>query len=598
MGEVHAVQITKCRPIFLWLHAFQSLSNYLQLFLLFVSQLSILLPNMYCSTLLAVATFIAGSVATYAPISTSCPQTSLVRSAASGLSDNEEAYRVSRKVNADAALALWLLKTDPLFLFDLSWHMPTIALTSSGGGFRATLSGAGTVQALDIRDTWVSTSGLYQAITYHSGLSGGSWLLSSIISNNYATISTLFNSIWKNSLSNGLFNPLGNQATVYKTINNDLLLKQAQGFRGTLADAWSRLISYAILPGANGGVDNLLSQVTTKSSFRSFSVPYPIILAQHVDLSGTSCLPPADAPFWEFTPYEMGSWDSRIASFTPTKYLGTSISAGKPTGSCTTAYENLGFIAGTSSSLFQDPGIGFDVSEPLLANFCQISETVNVSATAAATNAAVGALPVGIPSIQFTQASDLFASWPNPFYKLASAPLVQAQQNLSLVDGGESGQINPIFPMLLPQRNISIIIVSDNTDGNNNYPSGKELHATYVAAQAAGLTKMPFVPESSVLLAANFTSGPVFFGCGDSSKATIVWIPNYSATAAGGNVDTSQMQFSAAASAQVIANGAAVMSQNNSKAWATCLGCAIMEDTGSFLPPACKACFTKYCYKA
>ncbi|KAK0113324.1 hypothetical protein ONS95_013580 [Cadophora gregata] len=549
---------------------------------------------------LAVASFIASATSSYAPVATSCPTTPLVRSTSSGLSDSEETYRVIRKAKADLALAAWLLKANPSFVNSLDCDMPTIALTSSGGGFRATLSGAGTVQALDSRDTKVSTSGLYQAISHHSGLSGGSWLLSSIIANNFPTISSLYNSSWKTGLANGLFNPLGKQTEVYNTISNDLLLKEAQGFRGTIADAWSRLISYVILPGANGGVDNLLSQVTTKSNFKSFSAPYPIILAQHVDLGGESCLPPADAPFWEFTPYETGSWDSRIASFTPTKYLGTSLSGGKPAtaGKCTTAYENLGFIAGTSSSLFQDPGIGFNVSEPLIANFCQLTESIEVSETAAATNAAVGALPAVIPAIQFTQVSDLFAAWPNPFFNLSSAPLVKSQATLSMVDGGESGQINPIFPMLLPQRNISIIIVSDNTDGNNNYPSGKEMHATYLAAQAAGLTKMPFVPESSVLLAANKTSGPVFFGCGDKSKATVVWVPNYSATAAGGNVDTSRMQFDAAASKQVIDNGAAVMSQNNSKEWATCLGCAIMQDTAWRLPSACNACFTKYCWKA
>lgn len=202
-----------------------------------------------------------------------------------------------------------------------------------------------------------------------------------------------------------------------------------------------------------------------------------------------------------------------------------------------------------------------------------------------------------MPAIDFAQVSDLFASWPNPFYNLTTAPLVKNQQTLSMVDGGESGQINPIFPMLLPARNISIIIVSDNTDGNNNYPSGNELHATYLAAQAAGLTKMPFVPESSVLLAKNLTSRPVFFGCNDSSTATVVWMPNYSATTGGGNTDTSRMQYDASASAQVIKNGAAVMSQNNSSAWATCLGCAIMESKSS-LPAACTACFTKYCYVA
>jgi lysophospholipase len=553
----------------------------------------------YFESLIIATILITGCVSTYAPTLTACPTTSLVRSASIGLSDSEETYRVSRKAKADAALEAWLRRIDPGLLAGLDCKdLPAIALTSSGGGFRATLAGAGTVQALDGRDSKVGTSGLYQAISYHSGLSGGSWLLSSMISSNYPTITSLFDSVYRDTLSKGLFNPLGNQAAAYKTINDDLALKQAQGHRTTIADAWSRLISFATLPGPNGGVDNLMSQVISKPNFKSFSVPYPIILAQHVDLSGTSCLPPVDAPFWEFTPFEMGSWDSRVSSFTPTKYLGTALSGGKPTGSCNTGYENLGFIAGTSSSLFQDPGIGFDVAEPLLANFCQIADMLPISDIALSTNAAVGALPASMSSIQLTQVSDLFASWPNPFYKLSSVPLVQAQQNLSLVDGGESGQINPIFPMLLPERNISVIIVSDNTDGNKNYPSGKEMHATYLAAKAAGLTRMPFVPESSLLLGSNLTSRPVFFGCGDPSTATLIWIPNHSATPAGGNTDTSQMQYSPSASKQVIVNGAAVMSQNNSKEWARCLGCAIVESSISSLPPHCQACFAKYCFKA
>lgn len=553
----------------------------------------------YFETLAVATILITSCSSSYAPALTTCPTTSLVRSASSGLSDGEEAYRVSRKAKADAALEAWLRKIDPGLLAAVDCKdLPAIALTSSGGGFRATLAGAGTVQALDGRESKVSTSGLYQAISYHSGLSGGSWLLASMISNDYPTITRLLDSVLKDTLSKGLFNPLGNQAAAYNTINNDLTLKQAQGHRTTIADAWSRLISFATLPGPNGGVDNLMSQVISEPNFRSSSVPYPIILAQHVDLSGASCLPPVDAPFWEFTPFETGSWDNKISSFTPTKYLGTALSDGKPIGACTTGYENLGFIAGTSSSLFQDPGIGFDVAEPLLANFCQIADVLPLSDIARATNAAVGALPASIPSIQLMQVSDLFASWPNPFYKLSSAPLVQSQQNLSLVDGGESGQINPIFPMLLPQRNISVIIVSDNTDGNKNYPSGKEMHATYLAAKAAGLTRMPFVPESSVLLGRNLTSRPVFFGCGDRSKATLIWMPNHSATPGGGDTDTSQMQYSPAASKQVVVNGAAVMSQNNSKEWARCLGCAIMESASSSLPPHCQTCFTKYCFKA
>ena len=49
-----------------------------------------------------------------------------------------------------------------------------VALTTSGGGYRSMLSGAGVIQGFDERDSSVSTSGLYQALTYQAGLSGGS----------------------------------------------------------------------------------------------------------------------------------------------------------------------------------------------------------------------------------------------------------------------------------------------------------------------------------------------------------------------------------------------------------------------------------------
>jgi lysophospholipase len=52
-----------------------------------------------------------------------------------------------------------------------------LALTTSGGGLRSLLSGAGVVQGLDSRDSNVSTSGLYEALTYQTGLSGGSRML-------------------------------------------------------------------------------------------------------------------------------------------------------------------------------------------------------------------------------------------------------------------------------------------------------------------------------------------------------------------------------------------------------------------------------------
>lgn len=64
----------------------------------------------------------ATALFTYAPLPAICPKGSLVRPA-SGLSNNEETYRVARKAIADEALALWLKKINPDFGTD---DLPTV----------------------------------------------------------------------------------------------------------------------------------------------------------------------------------------------------------------------------------------------------------------------------------------------------------------------------------------------------------------------------------------------------------------------------------------------------------------------------------------
>ena len=106
----------------------------------------------------------------YQPVSTACPNTPLVRDATE-LGSQEKDYVSSRKQKADKALADWLQKQGS-FSTD---NQPSVALATSGGGYRALLSGAGVVQAFDARDSNTSVSGLYQGLTYHSGLSGQSF---------------------------------------------------------------------------------------------------------------------------------------------------------------------------------------------------------------------------------------------------------------------------------------------------------------------------------------------------------------------------------------------------------------------------------------
>jgi lysophospholipase len=69
-----------------------------------------MLAPLLLSLLLAASSVLS----TYVPQSETCPTTSLVRPA-NGLSDDEETYRVARKVIADESLKAWLTKTNSGF---------------------------------------------------------------------------------------------------------------------------------------------------------------------------------------------------------------------------------------------------------------------------------------------------------------------------------------------------------------------------------------------------------------------------------------------------------------------------------------------------
>lgn len=103
----------------------------------------------------------------YAPSSTTCPTSTLVREATS-VNTDEATYVEQRKVKADAALAAWLEKQGSFCTTEL----PVVGIASSGGGLRALLETAGVVQAFDSRDGNETVSGIYQGLTYESGLSG------------------------------------------------------------------------------------------------------------------------------------------------------------------------------------------------------------------------------------------------------------------------------------------------------------------------------------------------------------------------------------------------------------------------------------------
>jgi len=84
------------------------------------------------------------------------------------------------------------------------------------------------------------------------------------------------------------------------------------------------------------------------------SSSFPITTAMGVNNPPDHCVPDnVTSASYEFTPYEFGSWDDGVASFTQTHFLGTNYNNGGPypPGECMTGYDNLGYILGTSSNI-------------------------------------------------------------------------------------------------------------------------------------------------------------------------------------------------------------------------------------------------------
>lgn len=227
--------------------------------------------------------------------------------------------------------------------------MPVVGLTTSGGGCRSLLTGAGVIQALDSQDSNTGVSGLFQGLTYEACLSGGAWLLSSLAGNNYPTVSSLRENLWETAFQDSLLVP-GNLLTAgvaYATISADIASKDAAGYPPTLTDPWGKLLSYQLLYGADGGVSDTLSGISTLSNFTSFLVPYPILTALGVQTSEGECLPGPNATQYELHPYEFGSWDSGVNALTQTAYLGSRLSDGVPSEvTCEQNYDNLGYVLG------------------------------------------------------------------------------------------------------------------------------------------------------------------------------------------------------------------------------------------------------------
>lgn len=553
----------------------------------------------------------------YAPVNAICPSTNIMRRANSDLSGNEADWVARRDRYTHDALIDWLSKSG-LSDFDPHSYLSTISrpnvnsirigMAFSGGGFRAMLNGAGELSAFDSRTTGANQpgrmGGLLQATTYITGSSGGAWLIGSVLGNDWESVTALQadKSIWN---FQNAFNPTVQrrffqnfQPDWLLSIVSSLLKKTAQGFRSSVTDFWGRMLSAQMFSGADSGSGLHWSDMASSSGMSQYSMPMPILVADSFSaMQGSvsndgNLTVSLNSTIYEITPFEFGSWDPAVSAFIQTRYMGTTTNNGSPApNKCVTGFDNIGFLIGASSTLFNIFAQGFSQgSGPLQSLYKTLV-------------AAAGGQ-------QYLETAPV----PNPFKNLEGVDdSIKNSDFVALVDGGEDGQNIPFAPLLQTARGVDVMFAMDNSaDTDTNWPNGTALWASYMRQfnpQGNG-SAFPEVPNPTDFWNMGLATRPTFFQCtadpisaGEVTTVPLmIYLPNMQKTYAS-NTSTWKLSYTNNERDSMIRNGYNIATQNSGSAdpqWRACVACAIVlreqQRRGDNPTSQCQACFSRYCF--
>ncbi|KAM0432014.1 hypothetical protein ACHAQK_009930 [Fusarium lateritium] len=552
----------------------------------------------------------------YAPKVVDCPSTRPQIREAGKLSDQEESWVRRRRNNTVDPLKDFLSRAN-ISGFDAEKYiervknnataLPNIAIAASGGGYRALMNGAGFISAADSRNNKTGPiSGLLQSSTYLAGLSGGGWLVGSIFANNFTTIPDLQKSskVWRfeRSIFKGPERSGINilNTAEYWTDLMDSVDEKDKGWNTTLTDYWGRALSYQLVNASEGGPSYTFSSIADTANFKDADTPFPILVADA--RAPGQLVVSLNATVYEFNPFEFGTWDPTTYGFAPIEYLASNFTNGKieSKGECVRGFDQIGFVMGTSSSLF---------NQFLLNNITQVGEENDIPKIVVK---AVEGVLIGLDKDD----EDIAQYTPNPFYGWNPTRKSRnyKEHQLTLVDGGEDLQNIPLHPLIQPIRGVDVVFAIDSSaDTDNNWPNGTALRATYerVGSAIGNGTEFPSIPSAETFINERLNQRPTLFGCdannftlsdGQSPPPLIFYIPNAPYTAHS-NVSTFDMSYSIAERDNIILNALNGATQGNGtidKEWPTCVACAVMSRSwwkaNEEVPDACKTCFDRYCW--
>ncbi|KAF8650407.1 hypothetical protein AX16_005214 [Volvariella volvacea WC 439] len=512
-------------------------------------------------------------------------------------------------------------------------NFPRIGIAIPGGGLRAAQYGAGCLNGLDGRNKSsksAGTGGLLQVASYISGLSGGSWVLGSLIFNDWPTVPDL---VFGNGqdlsgwlLDFPLVTPDGinlfsddNQA-FFGSVLWSVMAKALSGIDTSLTDPWSRMISYHFLNQTSRdnfftndtahGAGQLWSEIPLIPTYQQHQVPFPIVVANSRPVgSNITTILPLDSIVYEITPLELASYDPHLSAGMNLTFSGTHLTSGRAENgsSCVRGFDQAGFVMGTSASLFNQL---FDFARNKITSFSDSDSE--------------GLLYVLSRQLQAVRTrADEVANWPNPFAGLRNDTFQDSDKDwLELLDGSSNQENVPYGPLLVNARAIDVIVTIEGSadDPVNNWPNGTGLlftalrQSTLLQLSHQQLPPIPSTAEAFIETGVN--ARPTFFGCDPQQNPPeyplIIYLPNAPPITGDDpvtNTPTFQLSYTLKHTQlfldQVYNNTVSGFTPNANTPdpnWGLCLQCAAIDrarlkSTEVINRSAlCSQCFQQYCY--
>lgn len=389
------------------------------------------------------------------------------------LCDEEKEYLARRKRIAAVALAKYLgLKETDVHADDV----PTIAMCGSGGGLRALVAGAGSMLATE-------EDGLFDCVTYTSGVSGSCWL-QAIYHSSVAdgSLSRVLEHLKARIGVHIAYPPVAFSSLASAPTSKYLLSGLVEKLKGDpnadfgLVDVYGILLAARLLvPRGELGVDARDFKLSNqRQSIKYGQTPLPIYTAVRHEIPDAEAVTGSSSGTASEAVKEVAAREAWFQwfEFTPYEFFCEEFAAGIPTWALGRRFKNGRDVSPEDGQNFHLP----EVRVPLLLGIFGSAFCATLSHYYREVRPIVQGLtgfgtidqmisghnedlskvhpidPATLPNFTYGMSEDqLRSTTPTSIYK---------NEYLQLMDAGMSNNL-PIYPLLRPGRNVEVLIAFD-----------------------------------------------------------------------------------------------------------------------------------------